>query len=113
MRADFRGTALLRAAAQTVLGGLRPWANAKEGRRLICHPDLQETGEVLCDTGSPLSAVQDMFAEDSSILDWSAVPDGWQLKEGINRDLPDTLKARLRRFQVKNSLLPGHGRQPK
>jgi len=84
---------------QTALGGLGPWLRAKGGRRLICNADLQETGQVACDTGSPLPTVQEMFAADHGIIDWSEVPEGWHLKEGINKDLPAPLKARISRFQ--------------
>ena len=87
----------LRRTLQTAIGGLGAWARDKEGRRLICNADLQETGEVACDSGSP--DISTNFAGELDVLDFSQLEDGWERKDGINKDLPVPLKTRLTRFQ--------------
>mmetsp|Transcript_39350 Transcript_39350/g.93078 ORF Transcript_39350/g.93078 Transcript_39350/m.93078 type:complete len:250 (-) Transcript_39350:179-928(-) len=83
---------------QTALLGLEKWLAAKEGRKLMLMPDLQETGEVACDTGSPVETIKESFKAQAHLLDFSCMRDGWELKEGPNKDTAEAIKARLARF---------------
>jgi len=59
-----------RRTLETAVIGLGPWARDR-GAKLVLCPDLQETGEVACDTGSPLAAVRERWAGDADLLDFS------------------------------------------
>jgi len=90
----------LRRTIQTALLALEKWLAGKEGRKLVLMPDLQETGEVPCDTGSPIDKIKDIFKEQLHLLDFSAMYDGWERKEGVNLDTAKTIQARLGRFEL-------------
>jgi len=89
----------LRRTLQTAIGAFGDWLLTDEGAGvpMVAHADIQETGEVDCDSGRPLSVVRGEFTED--YLDWGEVSEHWNDKSGINRDNGPCLLSRLNRFR--------------
>lgn len=88
----------LRRTVETAVLALKDWLGASPDQQLVLHPDLQETGAVPCDTGSPLSLLQSRFAGEANLLDLSCMRTGWELKQGDYADTGPTLRSRLQRF---------------
>merc|ERR1711988_1593067 len=72
----------LRRTVQTALGAVKPWIESVAGRRVLLNADLQETGEVRCDTGSPLEELKEYFKDDAGLLNLDELWAGWHLKQG-------------------------------
>ena len=66
--------------------------------RVVFCPDIQETGEVDCDTGSPVGVMQDEFGEAHSWLPFDTLPADWWEKKALYQDTGVCLAARLTKF---------------
>lgn len=88
----------LKRTVATALGAFGGWLCAARGRRVLLQADLQETGNVRCDTGSPLLELQKHFAKDAEFLDFMELQPGWEKKEGPYEDTGPALQARLGKF---------------
>lgn len=84
---------------ETALFALAWWTKARQGRKIVLNADLQETGSVNCDKGSPLSALKASFAEQAESLDFDLLWSDWEIKEGDFEDTGSALHARLERFR--------------
>lgn len=90
----------LRRTVQTALGAMRGWAQAVPGRRIVLHADLQETGEVSCDTGLPLEQLRKHFADEEGLLDFGELREGWERKVWPYNDSGEALRLRTARFSA-------------
>lgn len=92
----------LRRTIQTAMGALHGWLDKLEAAgspaRVAFAPDIQETGEVLCDTGRPPAEIREEFADSYPFLPYHDLPEGWHLKEGPYRDTGPVLASRLTSF---------------
>jgi len=88
----------LRRTVQTALGAVKPWIESVAGRRVLLNADLQETGDVRCDTGSPLEELKEYFKDDGGLLNFDELWAGWHLKQGEFVDTGPALRNRLQRF---------------
>jgi len=61
---------------------------------LLCHPHLQETGEVPCDSGSDKAQLKQWFP--GLCAAFEGLDDDWHVKRGINREA--RVNERLARF---------------
>lgn len=84
---------------ETALRAFGGWVGASPGRRIVLKAELQETGDVPCDTGSPLLVLQERFATQAGALDFSNLWQGWEVKRGDFEDSGTALSARLLRFR--------------
>ena len=91
----------LRRTTETAIGALGKWLHAQPaaGRPpVVLQSSLQETAEVLCDTGSRIPRLKSWLDEESAgWLDFSALSPSWYVKEGINEERH--LKDRLQVFE--------------
>lgn len=67
----------LRRTLYTALESFGPVFETKPDLKIIALPDLQETSDVACDTGSDPSALKEEF---KSHVDLDLVQDGWNNK---------------------------------
>lgn len=84
----------LRRALQTTLIGFRP--EVQRGLKVVALPDVQETSDLPCDTGSDVIALEKEFGKDGNV-DLGLLSEGWQIKvgefyiESFDRiDIPDS-----------------------
>lgn len=89
----------LRRTLQTAIGAFDEWLLSEEGAGvpMVAHADIQETGEIDCDSGRPLSVIAPEFPQ--HYLDMSLLSENWNAKNGINRDNGACLLSRLNRFR--------------
>jgi broad specificity phosphatase PhoE len=66
----------------TALQSFEPVFKANPGMKLILLPDIQETSDVACDTGSDPSALRKEIDEKGLPVDASLVHEGWNVKTG-------------------------------
>jgi hypothetical protein len=64
----------------TALQSFEPVFKANPGMKLILLPDIQETSDVACDTGSDPSALRKEIDEKGLPVDASLVHEGWNVK---------------------------------
>lgn len=92
----------LRRTLQTALNAFGSWikTEAKNGKliKFICNADIQETGEINCDCGSPLSTIRSEFEKEHPFIDFSELAEDWHLKVGEYRDQGPLLTKRFNRF---------------
>ncbi|KAI9851354.1 MAG: hypothetical protein M1838_003910 [Thelocarpon superellum] len=69
----------LRRTIYTTLLGFE--SETQRGLAVIALPEIQETSDLPCDTGSPLPRIQQEFADQP--VDLSLVHDGWDSKAGV------------------------------
>lgn len=67
----------LRRTLYTALESFTPVFEAKPDLKIIALPDIQETSDVACDTGSDPSVLKEEF---TSGVDLDLVRDGWNNK---------------------------------
>jgi hypothetical protein len=72
----------LRRTIYTALESFQPVFDAHPGMKLIALPDVQETSDVPCDTGSEREALRQEFASAGVPVDLDLVHDGWNNKVG-------------------------------
>jgi broad specificity phosphatase PhoE len=65
------------------------------GATLIVDPAAQERSDLPCDTGSDRPTLEEI----SPLLDFSDLPNDWQLKTGINSAGDDAVRARASRLR--------------
>jgi hypothetical protein len=68
----------------TALQSFEPVFKANPGMKLILLPDIQETSDVACDTGSDPSALRKEIEEKGLPVDASLVHEGWNVKVRFN-----------------------------
>jgi hypothetical protein len=64
----------------TALQSFEPVFNANPNMKLILLPDIQETSDVPCDTGTDPALLQKEIEEKGLPVDASLVHDGWNDK---------------------------------
>ncbi|KAJ5548123.1 hypothetical protein N7513_005357 [Penicillium frequentans] len=84
----------LRRTIYTALESFEPVFQAHPEFKLIALPDLQETSDVPCDTGSEPQALQQEFAGKNVDLDM--VHEGWNSKTGRYAPINSALRERAR-----------------
>lgn len=67
----------------TALESFEPVFKANPNLKLILLPDIQETSDVPCDTGSHPAALKQEIEEKGLPVDASLVVDGWNVKVGL------------------------------
>ncbi|KAL2818471.1 histidine phosphatase superfamily [Aspergillus cavernicola] len=72
----------LRRTIYTALQSFEPVFKANPNLKLILLPDIQETSDVPCDTGSDTEALKKEIAEKGLPVDTSLVEEGWNVKTG-------------------------------
>ncbi|KAL4804471.1 histidine phosphatase superfamily [Aspergillus unguis] len=72
----------LRRTMYTALQSFEPVFKANPNLKLILLPDIQETSDVACDTGSDPSVLRKEIEEKGLPVDASLVKDGWNVKTG-------------------------------
>ncbi|KAL4941812.1 hypothetical protein BDV06DRAFT_173053 [Aspergillus oleicola] len=72
----------LRRTMYTALQSFEPVFKANPGLKLILLPDIQETSDVPCDTGSDPKDLRREIEENNLPVDASLVEDGWNVKTG-------------------------------
>ncbi|KAL2797753.1 histidine phosphatase superfamily [Aspergillus keveii] len=72
----------LRRTMYTALQSFEPVFNANPNMKLILLPDIQETSDVPCDTGTDPALLQKEIEEKGLPVDASLVHDGWNDKTG-------------------------------
>ncbi|KAL4873066.1 hypothetical protein BDV12DRAFT_116277 [Aspergillus spectabilis] len=72
----------LRRTIYTALQSFEPVFKANPNLKLILLPDIQETSDVPCDTGSDPEVLQKEIEEKGLPVDASLVVDGWNVKSG-------------------------------
>lgn len=71
--------------------------DSSDAVKLILDPDLQERSAEPCDTGSEVVVLQQRFPG----LDFSALSDGWYVKEGPYTSDDEAVAARAKRMRLK------------
>ena len=85
----------MRRTLYTALITFREMLQAKPHLKIIALPELQETSDVPCDTGSPLELLKEEFSNQP--IDFSLVPEDWARKDaGPFSPRVDLLEARAR-----------------
>eukprot|EP00471_Norrisiella_sphaerica_P005629 CAMPEP_0184490014 /NCGR_PEP_ID=MMETSP0113_2-20130426/16931_1 /TAXON_ID=91329 /ORGANISM="Norrisiella sphaerica, Strain BC52" /LENGTH=323 /DNA_ID=CAMNT_0026873739 /DNA_START=43 /DNA_END=1014 /DNA_ORIENTATION=- len=79
------------------LGGSNTGNTGSSPLVFVCNSDIQETGEIPCDCGRPLSEVMEEFGQ-HQFIDFSHVQEDWHEKTGDNRDRGPLLQKRFNRF---------------
>eukprot|EP00466_Bigelowiella_natans_P005647 jgi/Bigna1/89272/estExt_fgenesh1_pg.C_460086 len=64
----------------------------------VCNADIQETGEINCDCGRPLSEVKEEFKK-HDFIDFSYIQEDWHEKKDDYRDQGPLLTKRFNRFK--------------
>lgn len=74
----------LRRTLYTALYSFEPVFKRRDGVRvrLIAQPDIQETSDAACDTGSDVRLLRGEFGGDDSPVDLSFLYEGWNDKVG-------------------------------
>ncbi|KAL4989973.1 histidine phosphatase superfamily [Aspergillus falconensis] len=72
----------LRRTMYTALQSFEPVFKANPDMKLILLPDIQETSDVACDTGSDPSALRKEIEDKGLPVDASLVHEGWNVKTG-------------------------------
>jgi broad specificity phosphatase PhoE len=92
----------LRRTIYTCLLGFE--AEVKSGKRLIALPEVQETSDLPCDTGSDPAILEKEFGTGrwEGVLDLSLVPEGWNDKSPNTRWAPsaDRIEVRAREARI-------------
>lgn len=70
----------MRRTLQTALCSFQP--AIKRGIKIVALPELQETSDVACDTGSDATEIRREFSESYANIDFHLVEDGWNSKVG-------------------------------
>jgi len=70
----------------------------RAGLRVIALPELQETSDLPCDTGSPLEELTKEFA--GKPVDFGSVMEGWNSKTGKFAPKPCAIEARAREARL-------------
>ncbi|OJD30325.1 phosphoglycerate mutase family protein [Diplodia corticola] len=78
----------------TALLAFAPAIDAQQ-LRVIALPELQETSDLPCDTGSDRAELEREF--EGQPVDWSRVGDGWNSKTGVWAPTPAAVAERARR----------------
>ena len=78
-------TSPLRRTIATGLEGFEPVFQARDGLKLIAHPDIQETSDVPCDTGSDVNVLQAEIEKHGLPVDLGLLFDGWNSKVSPDR----------------------------
>ncbi|KAJ5759220.1 phosphoglycerate mutase family protein [Penicillium odoratum] len=91
---DLVAASPLRRTIYTALESFEPVFQAHPDWNIIALPDLQETSDVACDTGSDPKALQQEFADKNVDLD--LVHEGWNNKTGRYAPTNSALRARAR-----------------
>ena len=73
--------------------GVDPVDEAGRAVPMVLNPDIQETGEIPCDTGRPLAEVKAEFGQ-HKYIDWDGVPEDWCEKKGDYLDQGPCLQVR-------------------
>nr|ACA34722.1 CtnF [Monascus aurantiacus] len=86
----------LRRTIATSLQGFEPVFQSREGLKLIVHPDLQETSDVPCDTGSNPEVLREEIEKGGLPVDLGLLFDGWNSKKGPYAPTNKEIKNRAR-----------------
>ncbi|KAL1994208.1 hypothetical protein VTN49DRAFT_2877 [Thermomyces lanuginosus] len=88
----------LRRAVQTSLCSFQPAIN--RGVKIVVLPELQETSDVACDTGSEVSKLEQEFGDivgpKGKVVDLSLLDDNWHIKRGRFAPSSNAIIARAR-----------------
>ncbi|KAF7197111.1 putative phosphatase SPAC5H10.03 [Pseudocercospora fuligena] len=86
----------------------------RKNLKVIALPELQETSDLPCDTGSPKEKLEEEFA--NKPVDLSLVPEGWNCKRGKWSPTSQAIQARaraarkfLKNREEKNIVVVTHG----
>eukprot|EP00668_Euglena_longa_P035529 GGOE01045641.1.p1 GENE.GGOE01045641.1~~GGOE01045641.1.p1 ORF type:complete len:270 (-),score=61.08 GGOE01045641.1:230-1000(-) len=101
-RVDLIAVSPLRRTLQTAL--LAFSAVIAQGTPLVPHPDLQEAGDLPCDTGSSV----DVLAAEFPALNFSLLRVDWNSKKGVFASTKPALRTRGRRIRSWLSMQPQH-----
>lgn len=92
----------LRRTIQTAMGALEAWLQqlqaAGKPARIALAPDIQETGNVQCDTGRHPAELREEFGEVHPHLPYDALAPDWHVKQGRYVDSGPALATRLAAF---------------
>ena len=92
----------MRRTIQTAMHAFGDWVVARAAAGspvpIVLAPDIQETGDVLCDTGRPASEVRAEFEAAYPCLPFDTLPEDWCQKEGLYAHTGDALATRFRKF---------------
>ena len=92
----------MRRTIQTAMHAFGDWlatrAAAGSSVPIVLAPDIQETGDVLCDTGRPASEVRAEFEAAYPCLPFDTLPEDWCQKEGLYAHTGNALAMRFRKF---------------
>ena len=75
----------IRRALHTTLIGFE--SDVRRGLRVIALPDIQETSDLPCDTGSDPGKLEEEFGKEGKV-DLSLVHEGWNVKVGGSWSMP-------------------------
>lgn len=78
----------------TALQTFRPNLLANPELKIIALPELQETSDLPCDTGSSIEELLRLYADEP--VDFSRVPVGWECKRGKWAPTATAIEARAR-----------------
>lgn len=95
-QADLVVASPLRRTIYTALQAFSPVFEAHPDLKLIAHPDLQETSDVACDTGSDPETLRREVEENGLPVDLSLLYDGWNIKKDRYAPTNDAIKCRAR-----------------
>lgn len=73
----------LRRTIYTALLSFEPVLKANPGSKVVALPDIQETSDVPCDTGSDLDVLQKEFTEKGLPVDLGLLTKDWNNKVGL------------------------------
>lgn len=92
-------TSPLRRTIETTIAGFGDIIkkDSPDPAKLILDPDLQERSAEPCDTGSEVAVLQQRFPD----LDFSALSEGWYIKEGPYTADDEAVAARAKRVRLK------------
>lgn len=101
-RVDLLVVSPMRRTIQTAMLAFGEWLAARAAAgsplRICLAPDIQETGDVACDCGSPASALRDEFGAEYPFLPFDTLPEDWCEKIGPYVHTGEALAARYRKF---------------
>lgn len=86
----------IRRTLYTALNSFKP--ELSKAVRIIALPELQETSDLPCDTGSEVKILEDEFQDQP--VDLSLVKEGWNSKKGKWAPTSEAIKARAREARL-------------
>ena len=86
----------LRRTIYTALNAFEPVLRANPDLKVVALPDIQETSDVPCDTGSELAKLEEEFKGNNLPVDLGLLKDGWQAKGEGSRYQPTNARIKER-----------------